>query len=109
MESSIPVIALVGQGSADAAIRAIQDGAEQFLTKPVELSLLHAVLLRALANQRRHHQPLSSISRVKRECINPFLGTSVVIRRILELARRVADSESPILLQGETGATFISG
>src|SRR5271169_2007243 len=36
MESSIPVIALIGQGSADSAIRAIQDGAELFLTKPVE-------------------------------------------------------------------------
>ena len=104
MESSIPVIALVGQGSANAAIRAIQDGAEQFLTKPIELSLLHAVLLRVLANQRQHHQSQPSISRVKRECIDPFLGTSVAIRRIQELARRVADSESPILLQGETGS-----
>src|SRR5271166_3832103 len=104
MESSIPVIALVGQCSADAAIRAIREGAEQFLTKPVELSLLHAVLLRALANQRHHYQSLSSVSRVKRECIDPFLGTSLAIRRIQELARRVADSESPILLQGETGS-----
>ena len=104
MESSIQVIALVGQTSADAAIRAIQDGAEQFLTKPVELSLLHAVLLRVLANQRHQHQSLSSISRVKRECIDPFLGTSAAIRRSQELARRVADSESPILLQGETGS-----
>jgi DNA-binding NtrC family response regulator len=104
MESGIPVIALVGQGSADAAIRAIQDGAEQFLTKPVELSLLHAVLLRALANQRHNHQSQSSISRAKRECVDPFLGASGAIRRIQELARRVADSESPILLQGETGS-----
>ena len=104
MEPSIPVIALIGQGSGDAAIRAIQDGAEQFLTKPVELSLLHAVLLRALANQRHKGQPLSSLSRVKRECVDPFLGTSAAIRRTQEMAIRVADSESPILLQGETGS-----
>src|SRR5208282_3669824 len=102
MESSIPVIALVGQGSADAAMRALQDGAEQFLTKPVELSLLHAVLLRVLANQRIHRQPLASISNVRREFVDPFLGTSVAIRRLQELARRVVSSESSILLQGET-------
>ena len=104
MESSVPVIALVGQGSTDAAVRAIQDGAEQFLIKPVELPLLHAVLLRVLANQRSRHQSLASISTIKRECVDPFLGTSAAIRRLQELARRVAHSESPILLQGETGS-----
>jgi DNA-binding NtrC family response regulator len=103
MESSVPVIALVGQGSAEVAVRAIQDGAEQFLIKPVELSLLHAVLLRVLANQRDHHQSLASISRIK-QCLDPFLGTSAAIRRLQELARRVVSSESPILLQGETGS-----
>ena len=104
MESSVPVVALVGQGSTDAAVRAIQDGAEQFLIKPVELSLLHAVLLRVLANQRSRHQSLARISTIKPECIDPFLGTSAAIRRIQELARRVVHSESPILLQGETGS-----
>jgi len=102
-ESSIPVIALVGQGSSDAAVRALQDGAEQFLTKPVELSLLHAVLLRTLANQHRR-QPLASLSNGKREIVDPFLGTSAAIRRLQELAQRVVGSESPLLLQGETGS-----
>jgi DNA-binding NtrC family response regulator len=103
MESNIPVIALVGQGSAEAAVRAIQDGAEQFLIKPVELSLLHAVLQRAL-NQCYRHQSLASIATLKADSIDPFLGTSAAIRRMRELARRVAHSESPILLQGETGS-----
>ncbi|HME33260.1 MAG TPA: sigma-54 dependent transcriptional regulator [Terriglobales bacterium] len=104
MESNVPVIALVGQGSGEAAIRAIQDGAEQLLIKPVELSLLHAMLLRVLANQRYRHKSLASISRIKPECVDPFLGTSAAIRRLEELARRVVSSESPILLQGETGS-----
>jgi DNA-binding NtrC family response regulator len=104
MESSVPVIALVGQGATDAAVRAIQEGAEQFLVKPVELSLLHAVLLRVLANQRSRPPWRASIAASKRESIDPFLGESAAIRRIQELARRVAHSESPILLQGETGS-----
>ena len=103
-ESNIPVIALVGQGSADAAVRALQEGAEQFLTKPVELSLLHAALQRVLANQRNRRQPSAPISKLKREIVDPFLGTSAAIRRLQELAQRVVSSESPILLQGETGS-----
>ena len=103
-ESTVPVIALVGQNSAEAAIRAIQEGVEQFLIKPVELSLLHAVLLRVLANQRHRRQPMASISNAKWEPVDPFLGTSAAIRRLQELVHRVTNSESPILLQGETGS-----
>lgn len=101
---SMPVIALLSQSAADAAIRAIENGAEQFLHKPVELSLLHAVLLRVLTSQR--HRPTSavSLSPSQPECVDPFRGSSRAIRQMRELATRVADSESPVLLQGETGS-----
>ena len=39
-DSNIPVIVLTGQSSLDLAVRAIQEGAEQFLIKPVDLSAL---------------------------------------------------------------------
>ena len=103
-ESGVPVIALVGQGAAEAAIRAIQDGAEQFLIKPVELSLLHAVLLKVLANRPPHQPKLAPVSNLKRESVDPFLGASPAIRHLREVAQRVVSSESPILLQGETGS-----
>ena len=103
-ELKVPVIALVGQGPGDTALRAIQEGAQHFLVKPVDLLLLHAVLLRVLASHHPSHQVQASASHVTRECVDPFLGTSAVIRRVQELAKRVADSESPILLQGETGS-----
>ena len=103
-DSSIPVIVLTGQSSLELAVRAIQDGAEQFLIKPVDLSALHAVLLRTLTNRRYRQQSLASISRTKRECVDPFLGNSPAIRRLEALAKRVLNSESPVLLQGETGS-----
>jgi DNA-binding NtrC family response regulator len=62
-ESNIPVIVLAGQSSLDLAERAIHEGAEQFLIKPVDLSALHEVLLRTLTNQRYRQQSLASSSR----------------------------------------------
>ena len=56
----VPVIVLTGQGSIELAVRAIKEGAEQFLTKPVELPALHALLLRALENKRFRQQSLVS-------------------------------------------------
>jgi DNA-binding NtrC family response regulator len=103
-DSNIPVIVLTGQSSLELAVRAIQEGAEQFLIKPVDLAALHAVLLRTLTNRRYRQQSLVSISRTKRECVDPFLGNSPAIRRLEALAKRVLNSESPVLLQGETGS-----
>jgi DNA-binding NtrC family response regulator len=103
-DPEVPIIVLTGQGSIELAVRAIKQGAEQFLTKPVELPALHSLLLRAVENKRFRQQSFVNQSRAQRERLNPFLGTSAAIRRLEELARRVVRSESPILIQGETGS-----
>jgi DNA-binding NtrC family response regulator len=103
-DPDVPVIVLTGQGSIELAVRAIKEGAEQFLTKPVELPVLHTLLLRAVENKRFRQQSWVTQSKARRERLNPFLGTSPAIRKLRELAQRVVSSESPILIQGETGA-----
>src|SRR5262245_55283056 len=40
LDRDVPVIVLTGHGSIDLAVRAIKEGAEQFLTKPIDLSSL---------------------------------------------------------------------
>ena len=103
-DPNLPVIVLTGQGSIELAVRAIKEGAEQFLTKPVELSVLHTVVLRAVENKRFRQQSIVNQSKARRERLDPFLGRSAAIRRLKELALRVVSSESPILIQGETGS-----
>ena len=104
IDPDLPVIVLTGQGSIELAVRAIKQGAEQFLTKPVELPALHTLLLRALENKRYRQHSLINLSKAKRERLDPFLGKSAAIRKLQELARRVVSSDSPILIQGETGS-----
>ena len=99
-DADLPVIVLTGEGSIELAVRAIKEGAEQFLTKPVELPGLHTLLLRAVENKRFRQQSLVSQSKANRERLNPFLGKSPAIRRLEELTRRVVSSESPILHPG---------
>ena len=104
LDPDLPVIVLTGQGSIELAVRAIKLGAEQFLTKPIELPALHTLLVRALENKRYRQHSLVNLSKSKRERLDPFLGKSTTIRNLQELARRVVSSESPILIQGETGS-----
>ena len=61
-------------------------------------------LLRLLARQKHARNLPSQRRKSQRECLNPFVGSSAAIRRLREIAGRVLSSESPILLQGETGA-----
>jgi DNA-binding NtrC family response regulator len=99
-----PLLILTAHGSIDLAVRAIKEGAEQFLTKPLELPALTMILKRLLENQRNRHKQLASKSRQVRRAIDPFIGNSPKIRALAEQARKVLATESPLLILGETGS-----
>ena len=101
---SVPIILLTGNGTIQLAVRAIKEGAEQFLTKPVELAAIGVVLERALKNQQNHQKQLAGKAKEKRETVDPFLGISPAILEVAEQAERVGRSHCPVLLTGETGS-----
>ena len=98
-----PLLILTAHGSIDLAVRAIKEGAEQFLTKPLELPALMVILKRLLENQRNRHKQLASRSHQVRHAIDPFIGVSPAIRTLAEQAKKVLATESPVLILGETG------
>lgn len=103
MNLSLKCIVLTGHGSIDLAVKAIKEGADQFLTKPVQFSVLLTAVqncLQTLQNQRR--QLARKIAR-PRYNKNPFQGTSAVIQRLEQEVRKIVHTERPVLIQGETG------
>jgi len=60
IDAGIPLLVLTAHGSIDLAVRAIKEGAEQFLTKPLELPTLLVILQRLLQKQRNYHKQLAS-------------------------------------------------
>ena len=104
IDPDIPLLVLTAHGSIDLAVRAIKEGAEQFLTKPLELPALQVILQRLLQKARNHHKQLASKTRRVRQALDPFIGTSQAIRALADQARKILSSESPILILGETGS-----
>jgi DNA-binding NtrC family response regulator len=98
-----PVIVLTGHGSVDLAVRAIQEGASHFLTKPVKLDALETVVERALADDAMRRQDAARRSTTGARVIDPFAGESRVMSELAGKARRVAASELAVLILGETG------
>ena len=103
LAEATPFVILTAHGSIDLAVRAIKDGAEQFLTKPVESKAL-LVLVRRLLQQQRLRKRQEIVARTQPGLLDPFVGRSLQIRQLEERARLMLDWDSPLLILGETGS-----
>ena len=103
IDAAIPVMIITGFATIDLAVRCMKEGAEQFLTKPFELSVLLKVLEKILETRRFMRRELAVKSDTSRYRRDPFMGTSDSIRRLESAVHRVIGSDYPILIQGETG------
>ena len=103
LDPSVPCVVLARYEELDAAVAAIQAGAEQFLVKPVQLAAFLLVVDRVLEHERDRRRRLRDEARQSREHLDPFRGGSRRIEALAEQARRVAGSSLPVLIHGETG------
>lgn len=100
---SIPVIVLTAHTRVELAIDAVKNGAEQLISKPVDLGFLTSTLRRTLENFRNLKKGLANrMERVRYER-DPFLGNSPAILGLQRASKRVAEANSTVLIQGETG------
>ena len=100
------VVMVTGYGSVETAVEAMKLGAFDYLTKPFDPEDLQRIIAKALERERG----ISGAGQMPedgREAAGPgveFIGESPQIRGMLDLAARVADKDSPVLLEGEFGS-----
>lgn len=100
----IPVIVLTGHGSIDAAVSAMQNGAYDFLTKPLNLEHLELVVKRALKGRELSLQHQELLSEVKAKALaSDMIGKSPALQKVNTLIKKVADSKLSVLITGESG------
>ena len=100
-----PVIVITGFGDMGAAVAAIRAGAQDFLSKPIDMALLEHAIVRSLSQRHLREQ----IRRLEQAYVPPaetlgsLIGTSRAMRTVYDLVRRVAHSDTTVLLSGESG------
>ncbi len=100
----VPVVVLTGHGSIELAVMAVKEGAEQFLTKPVELSSLAHVLERVIEHQQNSRRILAVQSSRQTSSEDGLItGRSPAVRALAHDAKTAAACDAPILIEGETG------
>jgi two-component system, NtrC family, response regulator AtoC len=97
----VPVVVVTAYGDSERTIRAMRDGAFDYLTKPFELPALKATIERAL-KQRSLAQALAPAAALP-PSDSALLGTSAAMLEIWKLIGRAAASRAPVLITGETG------
>jgi DNA-binding NtrC family response regulator len=97
----IPIIVVTGEGDIPLAVEAMQRGADNFLTKPVDNAALAVFMRKTLEIGILKQQ--QSVQRRLKKMDNLFIGESKAMQEIYELAVAAGASDIPVLITGETG------
>jgi DNA-binding NtrC family response regulator len=92
----VPILMISGFGTIESAVESIHLGADDFLTKPVDPSVLSDRVARLL--ERR-----PSAASLDGEPFAGMIGRSRPMRDVFDAIRRVAPAETTVLVTGETG------
>jgi DNA-binding NtrC family response regulator len=98
------VVMLTAYGTVQEAIQAMKQGAHDFLTKPAKLGELEAVLEKVMEKQALQRGNVALQREVERLMPSEgFVGQSPRIRELLGMVARVAETDSTVLIRGESG------
>ena len=89
---AMPIAVITAHGSMDSAIAALKFGAFDFLTKPVDLDALRAIVKNAL-----------DISRTARQSGHDLIGKSGPLLELKRTINKVSKSQAPVYISGESG------
>jgi two-component system, NtrC family, response regulator AtoC len=99
-----PVVLITAFGSIDTAIRAVKEGAFDYISKPFDITVLVSTVRRALATQsvppaespEEEEEPTAGLAR-------HMVGRSPAMLDVYKMVARVADANAAVLITGESG------
>ena len=98
------VILITGHGTVPSAVTAMQQGAFNYLLKPLDLGQLRAVAAKAAESARLRRANVELKRRLdERFGFEGVVGDSHQMREVIERLKRIAPTNASVLIQGETG------
>jgi DNA-binding NtrC family response regulator len=100
----LTIIVMTAYASVDTAVRALKQGAYDYIVKPFDPDELSILVRRA-----KEHRSLVSENRKLKESLaaaavtTPIIGGSPAMRRVMELVASVAPTDATVLVQGKSG------
>jgi DNA-binding NtrC family response regulator len=104
VDPQTPVLVMTAFGTVEEAVRAMKEGAADFLTKPVDTDHLLLLLDRALERRRLHTEYILLKEEYQRRFGMPkVLGESPELKEAMLAIQRAAGTDATVLILGESG------
>ncbi|MDQ6979019.1 MAG: sigma-54 dependent transcriptional regulator [Mariprofundaceae bacterium] len=103
MDHDVPIIMMSGHATVDTAVQATRQGAFDFLEKPLSSDKLLILLRNVLQKRKLERENLGLRQNMRERSRTELIGKSRLIERTRQLIRRVAASDTPVLILGEHG------
>ena len=98
------VLVITAYGTVESAVLAMREGAYDYLTKPLDYNQLGIVVNRALERQELIEEVRHLRTTLDRKYgFESIIGKSQTLLHVLDVASRAAQSNSTVLIRGETG------
>jgi DNA-binding NtrC family response regulator len=100
----LTVIIITAHGEVSLAVDAIKKGAYDYLEKPFDNDKLLLLIKRAIDHQRLTVE-ISDLKRKlsEQKSFESIIGTDEKMKKVIEQAKAVADTDTTVLIQGESG------
>ncbi len=100
----VPVILMTAYGSIETAVKAVKDGAYDFLQKPFDTDHLLVLIVRAREKQRLVTENIILKDRLGESGDAPrLIGNSAPMQEVVSKIQKVAEGKTTVLLLGESG------
>ena len=97
-------VVMTAFGSVESAVRALKEGADNYLTKPLDLDSVSALVNRALEKAALSREAASLRKRIDDKLVvGNLVGAHPSMQRLFKVVRQVAKSRATVLIQGESG------
>jgi two-component system response regulator PilR (NtrC family) len=99
-----PVAVITAFGSTENAVAALKAGAFDYLAKPIKLDQLRPLVMSALKLPKSPQQRRASIGETPTPGVPRLLGESAAMTRSREMITKLARSQAPVYITGESGS-----
>jgi DNA-binding NtrC family response regulator len=98
------VVVMTAYGAVDTAVKAMREGAADYITKPVNVEELSIVLQREIERRRLRQEAHQLRERLnQRHRISSIVGSSPAMQQVFDSVLQVAPSKASVLITGESG------
>jgi two-component system, NtrC family, response regulator HydG len=98
------VVLVTAFADVETAVRAMREGAEHYLTKPVQIDELVLVIRRALDRRKLRDEATELRARLKDYLhFDNIVGSSPAMQEVFDVVEQVARSKASVLITGESG------